>query len=463
MLRLSFLRRSEVLCAGIDLEGGRAVLVKGGPEGLEVVAEAEVALRPDLGDTVLALLEELGVPNAPVVLGLAGEGVMVKSLRLPGDIKPSGIPDAVRWQFMDTLEGFLVRFAMLGKAPDGQHEVLAAAVPEDLVKEKAAPLVNAGVRLLAADLRVCALWRAAKKITDSEGKALAAVEVSHSGARIACGRERLEFAREITGENLEFEIRRTLGYYQSQYDTGEVTVVRFGSPGESGDARFAAALGLALYPFVEPKLDFLPKKMRKARRVSSGAVIPRRLKVWAAAVGVAFVLATPYIYAAACGAQVRSLEREISALAPKVAEVQKIRTERMKLEEWVGIVESFSPAPLVPVLEDTRYAVPHQVWLTELELVPEQNTRSADKQKISQGQTEFEAGQAQESELPPKPSVLHLEGFSKDAASVGLFRDNLVALPWCAGVEALKVEYDDNIEAYCFELIARFKGGEVGG
>ncbi|NHM28141.1 hypothetical protein G7K71_14360 [Desulfofundulus sp. TPOSR] len=478
MLRFSR-KRGDFHCAGLDLETGRAVLVKNSPAGPEVVRKAEAEPRPNPADTALALLENLDAPEVPVVVGLAGEDVMVKTLRLPGDIGQSGIPDAVRWQFTDAPEGSIVRFAVLGQFPGGQYEVLAAAAPETLVKEKAVPLRDAGARLLATDLRVCALWRAAKFLAGQEERSLAAVEVSPSGARVACGRDRLEFAREITGENLEFEVRRTLGYYQSQYGAGEVAVVRFGPSGEVEDARFATALGLALWPFAEPKLDFLPKKMRKARRIPEGASVFPGIKAWTVAAGLFFALAAPYAYALACGVQARSLEREAAALAPKVAEVREIRAERKKLEDWTGIVESFDPVPLAPILSDVRYAAPSKVWLTGLELTPEKDESSAPRkvqkdpavntdgenpeEALKQnGQPKPAAGQIRELELPPEPSRMRLEGFSLDAASVGLFRDNLTALPWCERVESLKVEYDEKAGAYRFEMTARVKGGETG-
>jgi hypothetical protein len=477
---LRFSRKSgDFHCAGLDLETGRAVLIRNSPAGPEIIARAEVEPRPNPGDTALALLEGLDAPNAPVVVGLAGEGVMVKTLRLPGSIKPGDLSEAVRWQFTDAPEGSIVRFAVLGQSPGGQYEVLAAAAPETLVKEKAVPLRDAGARLLAADLRVCALWRAAKFLAGKEERPLSAVEVSPSGGRVACGRDRLEFAREITGENLEFEVRRTLGYYQSQYGAGEVAVVRFGPSEDVEDARFAAALGLALWPFAEPKLDFLSKKMRKARRIPEGASVFPGVKVWAVAVGVFLVLAVPYIYALACGVQARSLEREAAALAPKAAEVQKVRAERQKFEEWIGIVESFDPVPLAPILSDVRYAAPSKVWLTGLELAPEKDESSAlrkvqkdpavntggenPEETLKQnGQPKPAAGQIRESELPLRPSRARVEGFSLDAASVGLFRDNLTALPWCERVESLKVEYDEKASAYRFEMTARVKGGETG-
>lgn len=480
-------KRGDFYCIGLDIETGRAVLVRNSPDRPEVVRKAEVEPRPDPVDTTLALLEGLGSPDVPVVVGLAGENVMVKILRLPKNIKQGDLFEAVRWQFADAPEGSVVRSVMLGEIPGGvgtslpvDNEVLAAAMPEVLVKERVVLLRDAGVRLLAADLRVCALWRAAKFLAGQEERSLAAVEVTSSGARVACGRGgKLKFAREITGENLEFEVRRTLGYYQSQYSAGEVAVVRFGPSEEVEDARFAAALGLALWPFTEPKLDFLPKKMRKTRRIPEGTSLFPGIKVWAAVAGVFLVLAAPCVYALACGFQARSLEREAAALAPKVAEVQKVRAERQKFEKWIGIVESFNSAPLAPILGDVRYATPLKVWLTGLELTPEQSKSSAprkppqkdsatgidrkssEKSPKQSGQLKPATGQSQEPELPLEPSWVRLEGFSLDAASVGLFRDNLAALPWCEGVESLKVEYDDKTGAYRFELTARVKGDET--
>lgn len=469
MLRLPFFRkRGGFCCAGLDLEAGRAVLVRSGSAGPEVAARAVTEPRPSPGDTAAVLLEELGAPDAPVVVDLAGEGVMVKSLRLPADIGESGIPEAVRWQFAEVLEGSsLVRHVALGQSPDGQHEVLAAAVPEALVEGKVAPLRAAGVRLLAADLRACALWRAAELLSGREGKALGAVEVSPSGARVACGRGRLEFVREIAGENLEFEVRRTLGYYQSQYGVGEVVVARFGPSGEGEDARFAVALGLALWPFAEPRVDLLPKRLRRAKAFG-GRQVFRPACLVAGGVVCAALLLCPLVLGAAWKASARAASAEAARLRPTVAKVEALREEFSRLEEWTRVVSSFQAVSWASAVDDLRYALPEGCWLTKAEFAPgnpaspgqpaaqpeQPPAHPASSVGVAPG-----AGLPPAAQLPPEPGRLEFSGYAPDVKSVGLFCDNLAALPWVESVRVKRVERDDQWECYAFSGVADLKGG----
>lgn len=401
------MRKNE--CAGLDLENGRAVLVRKSRGEIETFAEASVGPGRESEEAAQVLLEEVGAPTA--VIGLGGKGIILKTLRIPKDVDP-------RWQVTEAPEGSLVRYTVL-KDLGEKRDILVAAVPKEVYENSVAPVLKAGGKVAAADLRALAVWRAARYI--HKEPVLAVREVTSNGARMACGRETLEYAREFPPEEAEFEFLRTLEYYREEYGADEVAVV---DAGESD-----AAFGLALHFFFGPVVDF------SARRKS-----PALGKKGWLAVPLAFLLAAPWVLAAFYQYQAKGYEREAAAYTRLAAEAKKARAEREVLSEWIGVVESFGPADRARVLEDVQKSVPESTWLTELALAPEkEGTKSG--------------------ALPEKPSLLRVSGYAFDMASVGLFRDRVGAFPWCKGVSLFQAEYDDKVNAYRFDLAFRYGEG----
>lgn len=406
------MRKNE--CVGLDLENGRAVLVRKSRGKIEAVAEASAGPDREPEEAARALLEELGAQSA--VIGLGGKGIILKTLRIPKDVDP-------RWQVTEAPEGSLLRHAVLNDLGE-KKDVLVAAVPEEAYEGSVAPVSRAGKKVAAADLRALALWRAARYM--HKEPVLAVKEVTSDGARMACGRETLEYAREFPPEEAAFEFLRTLEYYREEYGAEEVAVV---DAGESD-----AAFGLALHFFFSPAVDFAAR--------GRGLAVPSLAKKGWLAVPLFLLLAAPWVLAAFYQYQAKGYEREAAAWAQPAAEAKKARAEREVLNEWIGVVESFGPADRARVLEDVRESVPESAWLTELALAPEKEG-------------------AKNGVLPEKPSLLRVSGYALDMASVGLFRDRVSAFPWCKGITLFQAEYDDKVNAYRFDLAFRY--GEGGG
>jgi hypothetical protein len=403
------MRKNE--CAGLDLENGRAVLVRKSRGGIETVAEASVGPGREPAEAARALLEELGMPKAPVVVGLGGKGIILKTLRIPKDVDP-------RWQVTEAPEGSLVRHAVL-KDLGEKRDVLVAAVPKEAYEGAGAPVLKAGGKVAAADLRALAVWRAARCI--HKEPVLAVREITSNGARMACGRETLEYAREFPPEEAEFEFLRTLEYYREEYGAEEVAVA---DAGESD-----AAFGLALHFFFGPALDFSARRKSPALGKKGWLAVPLLL-----------LLAVPWALAAFYQYQAKGYEREAAAYAQPAAEAKKARAQREVLNEWIGVVESFGPADRARVLEDVQKSVPKSAWLTELALASEKEG-------------------AKGGVLPEKPSLLRVSGYAYDMASVGLIRDRVSTFPWCEGITLFQAEYDDKVNAYRFDLAFRYGGG----
>lgn len=486
------LLRREVFCLGLDLSSDqllRGVLVRQDAAGPEVLGRAEVPVQggsQGLQKAIENLAGELGAQRAPAVLGLGGERVLVRPLRLPPDLTADEIREAVKWQLVDLGERYATSFAVLGRSTQGV-DVLAAAVQEDYLQQYLAPFA-AGVRLAAVDLRVCALWRAVTltypAATDG---ALAVVENAPSGARVVIGREHLEFAREIpAGQNVAFEVRRTLSYYRTQYGAEVTRLLLVGVepvPGLEAEVatleegllgpEYAAALGLALYLFREPGLNFLPGQVGrvKAGEASTFLRLPRAAKLAGAAVGLGLAaFAALHGLAAYYAAETRALDGYIRELKPAAEEAARVRAEALLLKEWTGLVREFIkdvPARSV-ALDDVRRALPREAWLTKLELAPAQAAAGNKpvSTPVAAGQNRNNpaaiSGKAQSvppAQLPPAPEWLRAEGYALSVAAVGAFRDNVAALSHFTAVKVNRVQWDADLGAYAFTLEAKVKGG----
>lgn len=486
------LLRREVFCLGLDLSSDqllRGVLVRQDAAGPEVLGRAQLPVQggsQGLQKAIEGLVGELGAERAPAVLGLGGERVLVRPLRLPPALTPDEIREAVKWQLVDLGEGYATSFTVLGRSTQS-IDVLAAAVQEDYLQQYLAPFA-VGLRLVAVDLRVCALWRAVTLTYPAVSEsALAVVENTPSGARVLIGREYLEFAREIpAGGNVAFEVRRTLSYYRTQYGADVTRLLLVGVepvPGLEAEAatleegllgpEYTAALGLALYPFRGPGVNFLPGQAGqvKAGDTSTLLRLPRAAKLAgvAAVFGLA-AFAALHGLAAYYAAESRALDHYIIELKPVAEEAARVRAQTLLLKEWTGVVREFIKG--VParstVLDDVRRALPREAWLTKLELAPAQ--AAAGNKPISTGPT---AGQNRsnpaaasgrrrpgpEAQLPPVPEWLRAEGYALSVAAVGAFRDNVAVLPHFAAVKVSRVQWDADLGAYAFTVEAKMKGG----
>jgi hypothetical protein len=132
-------------------------------------------------------------------------------------------------------------------------------------------------------------------------------------------------------------------------------------------------------------------------------------------------------------------------------------------------------------MEDLRRAAPEKVWYVSAKTEPEESSPAAARpsrtaqaaanedsaaarpsgtRQAAGGQAASGRGREARPQLPERAAVLRLEGYSLDAASVGLLRDNLEALPWCAGVRSLSAEWDGEAGAFAFKIAAGIRPPE---
>lgn len=426
------------LRAGIDAELGIVAVARPSRSG----AKAEVVLRAGGGGEPPALAGEARVPLRAAVLCLGGPQVFLRMLRLPGELDRRAVAEAVRWQVAEVVADRVLRHVVTGRAGD-QWCVLVGGVP---------PAAARGLKCAALDLRAAALWRGAVHLLGgSPGGPVAVVEVSPSGGRVVAGREFLGFAREF-GADSGAELQRTLVYCRSEFGD-DLRVLRVGEdlPEET------VALGLALHAHLEPRFNFL---VRERLNLAGLAADRRPLRALAAALVLASL---PHLAAFGYGAQAAEYARRAAALEPQVKKCAALRAEREKYEDWAAIVKAFSVSPAWPLMDDLRKAVPASCWLTAARTAGPQKQQQQGGQQPAQQQQQQKpqaqqklqpAQQQQQPSLPERAASLEVEGCSLDVASVGLFKDNLEALPWCGGVTSVSVKWDDKAGAFAFKLTA---------
>ncbi|MGB9887080.1 MAG: hypothetical protein ACPLRW_08790 [Moorellales bacterium] len=440
---------------GIDPEFGAAAAAR--PVRGKWLAEVVVRGRP--GDPA-EIAREARTPLRRAVLPAGGPQVFLRAMKLPGDLDLPAVAETVRWQVSDAAPDREIRHAVTGRL-SGQWCVLVGGVPKE-----AARGVPAGV----LDLRVAALWRGAVYLLPREERAaLTVVERSPSGWRVVAGREFPEFAREVSAD-AEAEAQRTLLYLRAEMGEGlRIAEVGRDLPVET------AAVGLALWRAVEPRFNFLVRERRALLRIPAG----RYLAALAAAGAIAAAL--PYGAAQAYRVQAAAYVQRAEALAPDAAKADSLRAEREKLEDWAAIARAFSASPSWPLMEDLRRAAPEKVWYVSVRAGPEESpsavarpsgtaqaagdevsaaARLSGTRQAAGGQAASGRGRQVQPQLPERAAVLTLEGYSLDAASVGLLRDNLEALPWCAGVRSLRAEWDEEAGAFAFRIVAGIRPPE---
>jgi hypothetical protein len=444
--------------AGIDVETGIVAVARSSRGGVSV----EVAARSP-GSDEEGLIRAARVPERAAVTALGGPQVFLRTMRLPGDLDSRAIADTVRWQLADVAPDRVIRHSVTGKVND-HWCVVVGGVPKEAAR---------GIKAGALDLRVAALWRGAVHFLGEAGAGpVAVVEQTASGYRVAGGRGFLEFAREITGD-AEAELQRTLLYCRSEMGEDLRTLyVGQELPEET------VAVGLALHYFAEPRFNFLVKERAALAGIAGIAVGKRFLKIAAAGAVLALL---PHV--AAYGYRVQAAEylRRADALAPQVKKYASLKAEREKYEDWAAIVDSFAVTPAWPLMEDIRRAVPSRCWLTSIKTEQPAKTPGSPQKSpapaspgnepgasgqtagganaggAAQGTAAKKAPAQPASTLPDRPAGVTLEGYSLDAASVGLLRDNLESLPWCGGVTSVSARWDDQTGAYSFKIAAAVK------
>nr|WP_279233419.1 PilN domain-containing protein [Desulfofundulus thermobenzoicus] len=152
-------------------------------------------------------------------------------------------------------------------------------------------------------------------------------------------------------------------------------------------------------------------------------------------------------------------------LRPALAQSDAITNQTQTIQQWNAVLESFTPLPTTFELDDLRYAIPKECWLTALETMgqqvqaqaaPVQQGQSAQQSPPGQNNTQQNAAT-----LPPAPAGFKIEGYSTSVSAIAAFRDNLSKLPWATNPKIVTVVTDNNLDAYKFTLSVGVKGGTV--
>ncbi|MEW6397677.1 MAG: hypothetical protein AB1503_00715 [Bacillota bacterium] len=439
-------------CLGIwrseeEAFGCLAVSTRRGPRFLRF-ARQPLLRRPDGVEEGLGrLVWELG--RAPVVLSCSGPDLAVRCLRAP-KLSPRDLGSAASWE-MELLLGerkgrAVVRHAVLGPSGDG-FGVLACAVPEDWLRALVQPL-SGRVKLLAVDIEVCALWRLVSFVGAVPGPdgPVAVAAPSGGGAVLVAGSEHLEFAISLPAA-APHDLDRAVSYWESQQRLKVSARLWAGpSPPEGWSPlsvpdvppEFHLAAGLALHPWLEPRVDLLTREMREGARA-------RRLLPWLL-VGVLAASSAGLGQAALhYRTEAGRARREAEVLAPAASKSARLAKDLKEVASWGDLVAAFlgqlpSRARLVDMV---ARSVPPDAWLTRVDLLPSRD----------QGQT-----QGKGPGLPPAGSQLVVEGRSLSLAAPGVVRDALRAALGCE-VRVARVVWDDSLGCYSFRVEA-VVGGE---
>lgn len=444
-------------CAGLDYELNNFVVVELRCGKPEIAFQEKLAFM----DTVKRVSDRFKMPkNLLPVTALPGQKTMLKSLRFREDsIREKDIPEAVRWQFKDIEEDVLVRHCITGRNVFGSWLVVAAAAPQKQIDALANKVFRFGFKEEPViDLRVLALWRGVKYFRPENGDtAMIVLEESPSGARIVAGRDCLEFAREIVGNNIEFEIRRTITHYKQEFtNKADILVVGEDLPEN------VVAIGMAIYPFVKPGVDFLSGGKRSIA-LSKGTLPTKKnlLAIGGTALVWLAIVTGPWAVSSWWSVQATIMENRMVSIRPALAQVDAIMKQTQTIQQWNAVLESFTPLPTTLKINDLRYALPDGCWLTVLETEGQQGQEAQNKQPAQQKPAGQNDVQQNTVTLPPAPSGFKIEGYSNSVNAIAAYRDNLSKLPWTMNPKVVSVAADETLGAYKFILSVGVKGGTV--
>lgn len=451
---------------GIDYDTKNIVIIEDGK-----VAHEE---RLPFIDDIRRIRVKLAKGIIPVC---AVTNVLLKPLKLHSDIKLRDIPESVKWQFRDMDDNFIVHHCITGKTVNNWWLVITGAVAPKMVEQLTNKTIKFGLdNPCVVDLRIFALWRGVKHLHPNSENALLAIEETSAGARVVAGRNNLEFAREISGDNMDFEIQSTINHYKAEF-TDQVEVVNVGRELPEN----IAALGMALYPFVTPGVNY--NGVSKARAVLSRDVLElfgltkRRLLLY----GGLFLVWLGLIFSPCLASwwfnnKISAIHRDIAGLNTSLAESNSIAKEINTIDKWCLVLQSFKPLQTSLQLDDLRYALPQGVWITGLKstestVIPQQANKPVDKPvdvnnpdhipaeakqvpTVQTQQTQSNSSEIQ-TKLPALPGGFQINGYAADSVSIAAARDNFSKLPWVENARVASMEYKDSVYEYTITIATK--------
>lgn len=154
---------------------------------------------------------------------------------------------------------------------------------------------------------------------------------------------------------------------------------------------------------------------------------------------------------------------QLTALNPVVARVEKMRAERVRLEQTVEEYNLIlkSQKQWSDLLVDINRIMPVDLWLVGLEITykqPEQKETGQGSQSgaPAQKQVAGNSSGAKKPETVSRPNVVIFKGSSRTVASIGVFINGLTHLPCFQEVRLDKV--GEGANGIQFEITAFLKG-----
>jgi type IV pilus assembly protein PilM len=193
--------------AEVCLTRDELAVTAAGQFSLPFPVQDEVIFAEEMADALASAVQNSGADTRYVVTAIPGEKVVTRHIRIP-PVPPKEIERVLKWEAERYIplpvSDLIIRHVNLGEvnsAHGPELHLLLAAVPETLVRECHRCFTEAGLRLVAVDLRSLALWRAfagssGDGLQDPSTWAVLNIDVSYS--QLVVVREgRLQYTRSL--------------------------------------------------------------------------------------------------------------------------------------------------------------------------------------------------------------------------------------------------------------------------
>lgn len=207
------------------------------------------------------------------------------------------------------------------------------------------------------------------------------------------------------------------------------------------------------------KVNLLPPRLQR-----EGVIDIRRLIAAAGAVlGATVILGCYVIFLinfTVIKTELTETKAQLASLAPVTARVEGITRERTEIEETIKELDGITSKHIAwsSLLYDLGSAAPADLWLTGLDI--SNKDAAAGEQAANQGTAAPALNRSSDNSRQgadpyTRPNLVTCKGLARTMPSIGMFMNNLLALPYFEDVKLAKVNsVNEGVE---FEIIARIK------
>ncbi|MBA4189835.1 MAG: hypothetical protein C0467_17775 [Planctomycetaceae bacterium] len=256
---------------------------EGGPPTLRLETARHI------GEQLRERLKAAGIAQAPVMVGVSRDRVVLKELRYP-QVPPTDEPSIVRFQALkelsDAPEDVVLDYVPLaGESPTGEQRSIAVVIRKDLYRSIQQMCEVANLRLIAVTPRPYALaaglTRAFTTSTvqapDSKTDAVGLLTIAPGGGEftVTCAGE-VVFTRSVAGPVMASEamllneVRRNLTMYAGAHPGHPVQALYIAEADGTWAGRLRAALGIPVYDH-DPLTGEVPTVSEELRGRFAGA------------------------------------------------------------------------------------------------------------------------------------------------------------------------------------------------